>query len=149
MIRRADHGDVSRIQAVLNRPENWDKLEAYADEAVRAAIDGAQTTVFVWEEDRQWQGFCWLQRAADSVKVEEFGVNMPGAGIGSRFFSAVLEDLDLHEKAKSVWLAVAADNTAAIRFYERFDFVPTGLREAAWKRRKGPVADALIMTRMK
>ncbi len=147
MLRHADHNDVPRIQAILNKPENWDKLEAYSDEAVLAAIDGAEMTVFVWEEDQQWLGFCWLCRAACSIKIEEFGVSTPGEGVGSRFFAAVLENLDLYDEAKSVWLAVAADNKAAIRFYKRFGFVPSELREAIWKRRKGPIADALIMRR--
>ena len=57
MLRRADHKDVAPIQAVLNNPQNWDKLESYSDEAVLSAINDEQMTVLVWEEDGQWRSF--------------------------------------------------------------------------------------------
>ncbi|WP_367383441.1 hypothetical protein [Roseobacter sp. HKCCD8198] len=41
---------------------------------------------------------------------------------------------------------MAADNTEAIRFYERFGFVGTEFRRSYWKRRAGSIADALTMT---
>lgn len=146
MIRHADHGDVSSIQTILNEPSNWWKLEAYPDEVVHAAIDDDQTPVFVWEEGGRWSAFCWLRRTAEGTKIEEFGVCEPGRGIGSRFFAALLEKV-LQEGSKlPLWLAVAADNVEAIRFYERFGFVGGELRKAVWKRRAGPVADALFMT---
>ena len=145
MLRHAGHSDVSSIQAVLNAPANWGKLEAYSDETVHAAIDDEQMTVLVWEEDEQWKGFCWLRRTSEGTKIEEFGVSVPGQGVGSRFFSSVLEHVTHGDRQPSLWLAVAADNTGAIRFYERFGFVGTTLKKSVWKRRKGPTADALIM----
>ena len=147
MLRRADHKDVAPIQAVLNNPQNWDKLESYSDEAVLSAINDEQMIVLVWEEDGQWKGFCWLRRTSEGAKIEEFAVSTPGEGVGSRFFSAVLENVNLDDGLKPLWLAVAADNTHAIRFYERFGFVGSALKEAVWKRRKRPIADALIMKR--
>ncbi len=145
MLRRAHEKDVPLIQSILNKPENWAKLEAYSDEAVLAAINDEKTAIFVWEEDGRWKGFCWLRRTPEGSKIEEFGVSTPGDGVGSRFFSAVLENV-VHDNAqRPLWLAVAVDNTDAIRFYERFGFVRAALKEAVWKRRKGPVADALIM----
>ena len=145
MLRRANEEDVPLIQSVLNKPENWDKLEAYSDKDLLAAISDKTMIVFVWEEDSHWKGFCWLRWGSEGPKIEEFGVSEPGEGVGARFFSAVLKSVDLDNGQPSLWLAVAADNTAAIRFYERFGFVRATLREAVWHRRKGPVADALIM----
>ena len=146
MLRYAVHSDVSLIQTILNAPVNWEKLEAYSDETVHAAIDDEQTTIFVWEEAGQWKGFCWLRRTSEGTKIEEFGVSAPGQGVGSRFFSCILEKVTTRDWSTPLWLAVAADNAAAIRFYERFGFVNTALKKSIWKRRKGPVADALIMT---
>ena len=146
MLRHAGHGDVSSIQAVLNAPANWGKLAAYSDEAVHAAVDDDQMTVFVWEEDGQWNGFCWLCRTSEGTKIEEFGVSAPGRGVGSRFFSSLLDHVTQGNRPTPLWLAVAADNIGAIRFYKRFGFVATALRKSVWTRRKGPVADALIMT---
>lgn len=146
MIIQANHDDVSLIQTVLNEPSNWSKLEAYADDVVHAAIDDPRMPIFVWEESGQWGGFCWLRRTEEGTKIEEFGVSEPGCGVGSRFFKAVLERVSQDSFERPLWLAVAADNVEAVRFYERFGFVGVELRKAVWKRRAGPVADALIMT---
>lgn len=146
MLRFATHHDVTCIQSVLNAPDNLSKLEGYSDERLHAAIDDTQMAVFVWEEDDQWQGFCWLRRTSEGTKIEEFGVRAPGAGVGSRFFAEVLDAVTQGNFPAPLWLAVAADNTAAIRFYERFGFAKSKLKPSAWKRRQGPIADALIMT---
>lgn len=147
MLRHADPTDLLYIQAILNAPDNLGKLEAYADELVLAAIESTRTAVFIWEEDGQWGGFCWLQLTPEGTKVEEFGVSIPGRGIGSRFFAAVLDQINRDDCPTPVWLNVAADNSDAIRFYQRFGFVGKTLQKSVWKRRKGPVADALTMTR--
>jgi ribosomal protein S18 acetylase RimI-like enzyme len=146
MIRCAEHKDVASIQAVLNDVSNWGKLEAYPDKVIRDAIDDQQMPILVWEENGQWGGFCWLRRTNEGTKIEEFGVSRPGCGIGSRFFKAILERVSQDRFEQPLWLAVATDNVDAIRFYVRFGFVGGELKKAAWKRRAGPVADALIMT---
>ena len=145
-MRFATHDDVTFIQSVLNAPENLSKLEGYPDERLHAAIDDVTMAVFVWEEDDQWQGFCWLRKTSEGTKIEEFGVSIPGAGIGSRFFEDVLVAVAQDNFPVPLWLAVAADNAAAIRFYDRFGFTKSKLKPSDWKRRKGLIADALIMT---
>lgn len=147
MLRVATPDDIPQIQAVLNTPANWDKLEAYPDAAVLGAITGDEDRVFVWDEHGSWSGFCWLKLVDGAVKIEEFGAAKPGQGIGSKLFSAVLDWAENEGGVSKIWLAVAADNSNAIRFYERFGFVRSDLREKAWTRRAGPVADALIMQR--
>lgn len=145
MLRQATSKDVSNIQAILNKPENLEKLEGYSDQTIIEAIHGDQTKVLIWEEDHSWKGFCWLSRSEKGVKIEEFGVRAPGQGVGSRFFTAVIDDFNLAGTQEPLWLAVAADNIDAIRFYERFGFVHSKTKKAAWKRRKGPVADAMLL----
>ena len=144
-LREAAQHDLPFIQSVLNAPGNLDKLEGYSDAHVSAVLDTAGTPVYVWEENGWPQGFCWLTISDDGTKIEEFGVRTPGHGVGHRFFSAVLNHVSDIGLARPVWLAVAADNYGAVRFYERFGFVTKARKSAVWHRRKGPVADALIM----
>lgn len=146
MLRFATHHDVTSIQTVLNAPKNLSKLEGYSDERLHAAINDTQIAVFVWEENDQWQGFCWLRKTPEGTKIQEFGVRAPGAGVGSRFFAEVLNTVVQRAYPAPLWLAVAANNAAAIRFYGRFGFAKSQLKPSAWKRRKGPITDALIMT---
>lgn len=139
MLHHAIADDIPLIQSILNRPDNLDKLEGYSDDALRAAL--TRDRIFTWVEGGDCLGFCWVTDTPNGPKIEEFGTRAPGGGVGSKLFRAVLDQLD----PSGLWLAVAADNAAAIRFYHRFGFVPDGLRPAAWHRRKGPPADALIL----
>ena len=75
MIRQVNNGNVLLIQAVLNEPSKWGKLEAYADDMMQAAIDDPRMPFFVWEDDKQWSGFCRLRLTAEAAKIEEFGVS--------------------------------------------------------------------------
>lgn len=145
MLRRATLEDVLRIQSVLNAPGNLSKLEGYGDQVLRDAIRDPDTLVFVWEDHAGWQGFCWCNRTEQGVKIEEFGVIRTGQGVGRLFFLAVLNALQDCDTGAQIWLAVAADNAGAIRFYESFGFLRAQVKKAAWVRRQGPIADALIM----
>lgn len=145
MINLATPDDLSQIQQILNKPENLDKLEGYPDQAVLDAITSDNARVLVWKEAGSWSGFCWLSVSDAGTKIEEFGVTAPGEGIGARFFKAILEDFRSTKLPAPLWLIVAGDNRGAFRFYERFGFVTFEVNKAAWKRRKGPVADAVKM----
>jgi len=120
-------------------------LEAYSDDTIYAAIAGAQSKVFIWDENTERRGFCWLTQTAKGTKVEDFGVKIQGHGVGSRFFGPVLDAVIGEDLPLPIWLPVAADNSGAIRFYKWFGFVHSTLRKSVWHRRKGPIADALIM----
>lgn len=145
MIRRAEPNDLSQIQAVLNQPGNLDKLEAYSDVDILAALASEEAWVFVWDEGGVWGGFCWLNRTDNGIKIEEFGAARPGKGIGTRLLKAVIEELEPLINAEGLWLRVASDNASAIRFYERMGFDKGSLSPKLWHRRKGPVADSLAM----
>ena len=149
MLRRAGHHDVKWIQVVLNAPENLKKLEGYSNERLVSATNDPCDAIFVWEEAGLWAGFCWLRKTQDGTKIEEFGVSRPGHGLGSRFFAAVLAHIETAHFPSPIHLRVAGDNTEAIRFYERFGFTKSALEKSVWKRREGPVADALTIVRTK
>ncbi|MBF9052528.1 hypothetical protein GTA62_21205 [Roseobacter sp. HKCCD9010] len=95
MLRRADRNDLKSIQAVLNAPGNLAKLEGYSDELVLAAISDPSVAFLVWQEGTKFGGFCWLHKSPEDTKIEEFGVSLPGRGVGSRFFAAVLEHAEI------------------------------------------------------
>lgn len=150
MLRPAEPSDVPYIQSVLNAPDNHDKLAEYSDIAIATAIASAGMVVVVWEENGVPAGFCWLVIHCDGsgkgTKIEEFGVSLPGQGVGSKFFTAILDHVKAIACPTPLWLAVAGDNHGAIRFYERFGFVTTETKPKVWQRRKGPIADAVLMT---
>lgn len=149
MMRRANPDDIPFVQKVLDAPDNLDKLAAYTDAQLTSALGDATQRLWIWQSGRTPAAFLWFTGVGSGghgPKIEEFGAEIPGRGIGTRLFSAALSKLRAQRLHKGLWLAVAADNAQAIRFYERFGFRATDLRPAVWHRRAGPVADALIMT---
>lgn len=80
--------------------------------------------------------------AGDLGELMRIGVQPEarGSGLGARLLGA------FHERAaalgaRELWLEVRADNAAAIRLYERFDYRPTGRR----RRYYPDGTDALLM----
>jgi GNAT superfamily N-acetyltransferase len=149
MMRLAKPDDIPFVQKVLDAPDNLDKLAAYTDAQLAAALGDATQPLWIWESGGTPAAFLWVTGIGNlgrGPKIEEFGAETPGRGFGTRLFSAALSELRAQRLHKGLWLAVAADNAQAIRFYERLGFRATDLRPAVWRRRAGPVADALIMT---
>ncbi|PWK62028.1 GNAT family N-acetyltransferase [Roseicyclus mahoneyensis] len=148
MMRLAKPDDIPFVQKVLDAPENLDKLAAYTDAQLAAALGDATQRLWIWESWGTPAAFLWVTGVGQlgrGPKIEEFGAEVPGRGIGTRLFSAALSELRAQCLHKGLWLTVASDNAQAIRFYERLGFRATDLRPAVWHRRAGPVADALIM----
>ncbi|MGL5011569.1 MAG: GNAT family N-acetyltransferase [Paracoccaceae bacterium] len=149
LVRKARPDDLGVIQSILNAPDNLDKLAACTDETLCAAMRSKDQSLKVLEVPPQGvAAFLWmtgLRSDPAGAKIEEFGAVEPGAGHGSTLFSAVLADFARTYPGRALWLAVAADNIGAIRFYERWGFRRKETRPAVWHRRAGPVADALIM----
>ena len=148
MMRPAKADDVPYIQRVLNDPGNLDKLAAYSDADIAAAICDQSHRIWIWEVQGDPAAFIWITGIGEherGPKIEEFGATVPGQGVGTLLFRAAMEELQTKGLLKGLWLAVAADNGDAIRLYQRLGFKPVEVRQAVWQRRSGPVADALYM----
>ncbi|WP_066811411.1 GNAT family N-acetyltransferase [Frigidibacter mobilis] len=148
-MRKAHRGDLAAIQSILNAPGNLDKLADHAESALLAAMTSDDQAVMVLDlPDAGVAAFLWITGQSSSApgpKIEEFGDVQPGSGHGAELLDRVVQDHMARHPTRPLWLAVAADNTRAIAFYERRGFRQTELRPAAWHRRSSPVADALVM----
>lgn len=146
MLKDATPNDIAFIRSLQDRPGNLDKLESYSETQIAKAIAAPRTPIVIWHPGATPEGFAWLARDGARIKLEEFAVATTGTGSGTRFFTALLDDLRADPALDQIWLYVAADNAGAIRFYQRFGFARGETRPAVWHRRRGPVADALFMS---
>jgi len=148
-VRKACPGDLAVIQSILNAPDNLDKLAGHADATLLAAMASDDEDMTVLDlPDLGVAAFLWmtgLRSNPQGAKIEEFGAVHPGHGHGAALWDEVVRDYVSRHPARPLWLAVAADNTRAIAFYERRGLRRTELRPAVWHRRAGPVADAVVM----
>lgn len=149
LVRKARPGDLAAIQSVLNAPDNLDKLAGHAACALLAAMASDDEAVTVLDLPGVGvAAFLWmtgLRSNPQGAKIEEFGAVQPGRGHGAQLLAEVVRGHLARSPLRPLWLAVAADNTGAIAFYERHGFRQTELRPAGWHRRAGPVADAVTM----
>ncbi|MGL4235050.1 hypothetical protein, partial [Tabrizicola sp.] len=96
LVRKARPGDLGAIQAVLNAPDNLDKLAACSDATLCAAMRSKDQLLKVLEVPQQgvaaflWMTGLWSDPAG--TKIEEFGATKPGAGHGGKLLAAVLAD---------------------------------------------------------
>lgn len=67
-------------------------------------------------------------------------------GIGATLLETLCGQLP-SRGIKTVFLEVAAGNTAALGLYKRFDFQEVGRRKAYYSRKGAPAEDALVMRR--
>lgn len=149
-VRAARPADLPVIRQIIDAPENHGKLATYPDAVLLSAMALEDQMMLVLDAAASGpQAFLWIVGLrSDPVgpKIEEFGALRPGCGVGGALFDAGLAAI-ITSGAERLWLAVAADNVGAIRFYERRAFQRVSVRRQAWHRRAGPVADALIMAR--
>lgn len=71
-----------------------------------------------------------------------------GHGFGRRLLEALLDVADNHLGLVRVELVVYADNTAAVRLYERLGFVHEGVKRK-YARRQGKLVDVAMMARIR
>lgn len=86
---------------------------------VRAEI--GQAEVYVWQENGQVCGFVGLQK--DYLAGLFVHPTCQGKGIGSNLMQA------LQQRKKALTLHVFAENSGAVRFYQRHGFVITAQQE--------------------
>lgn len=91
-------------------------------------------------------GFLVLRQAADEAEIISIGVQPDSRreGIGSALLDASIETCRAHAAA-SLFLEVAADNTAAQRFYAGAGFSVAGTRKGYYTRPGRAAVDAIVM----
>lgn len=94
------------------------------------------------------EGFILLRTVADEAEILTLAVR-PAArrsGLGRALVAAGAAEA-LRAGARSLYLEVAQDNTAALALYHRAGFAEAGRRPGYYRRVDGPAADALILVR--
>ena len=110
----------------------------------------ARTTVAEGAYGRgdELQGFILSRLAADEAEVLTIAVKpkLRGKGIAARLMTANMERLTV-AGAKTWFLEVEAQNSAALALYKRFGFEKVGERKSYYKKADGDSALAFILRR--
>jgi ribosomal-protein-alanine N-acetyltransferase len=135
MIREAGPGEVEALRAIelaCFGPDAW------SEGIVRSTIEGARHTVLV--DDLEAYGA--LSVAGDVADLDRIAV-LPSRrrqGVARRLLDALC-DAARAQGATRVLLEVAADNIAALAFYEAYGFVVISRRAGYYRRG----VDAIVM----
>jgi ribosomal-protein-alanine N-acetyltransferase len=97
---------------------------------------------------RRIAGFLMLRFAADEAELITVAVDprWRNKGVGKALLKAALDDLAT-TPARRLFLEVAADNSAAIRLYDRYGFAKISERQGYYARPDGRPATAIVMAR--
>jgi L-phenylalanine/L-methionine N-acetyltransferase len=114
---------------------------------------GSRTLSIVAEIEGQIVGVAGLQRFdGRRLHAADLGIGVhdkfTGQGIGKALLGALIDAADNWLNIRRIELTVFADNTPAIRLYEKFGFETEGLLKA-YAFREGRFADALAMARVR
>ena len=83
MLRSAKPDDIPFVQKVLNAPDNLDKLAAYTDAQLAAALGDATQGLWIWESGGTPAAFLWVTGVDElgrGPKIEEFGASSRAEG---------------------------------------------------------------------
>ncbi|QDL92918.1 hypothetical protein FDP22_14670 [Paroceanicella profunda] len=142
--RRATAADFGWIEAVLNDPAYYDRLEAVPRPALEAALESEAFRLLAFAGPEGPLAFAYLSRCdTGRPKLEEFAVLRPGAGTGRQALAALLGLLAAENPARCLWLHVVLHNAPAIRLYRSCGFGRDELIPAAWTTRLGETVDLL------
>ncbi|HEP1794907.1 TPA: GNAT family N-acetyltransferase [Streptococcus suis] len=147
-IRRARQSDISALNELLQeilqvhhqaRPDIFRSSgQKYSEEDLRKLLDNSAKSVFVYELDCQVVGhlFCEITTATGDVLepvktlyIDDLCVSssVRGQKIGEQFYNFALsyaKEQGCHNLTLDVW----ADNSGAVRFYERLGMNPQKFR---------------------
>ncbi|WP_105144422.1 GNAT family N-acetyltransferase [Streptococcus suis] len=147
-IRRARQSDISALNELLQeilqvhhqaRPDIFRSSgQKYSEEDLRKLLDNSAKSVFVYELDGQVVGhlFCEITTATGDVLepvktlyIDDLCVSssVRGQKIGEQFYNFALsyaKEQGCHNLTLDVW----ADNSGAVRFYERLGMNPQKFR---------------------
>ena len=95
------------------------------------------------------RGFVLVREVAGDAEILTIGIHpaCQGRGIGRLLLEEVLREL-YARRAVSLFLEVAADNSAAIRLYRRLGFEEVGRREGYYARSRDEEAVAALTMRL-
>lgn len=123
-------------------PEAWD------EPSIMGLVEHPASASFVAQvrEPRTLAGFVIGRIAADEAEIVSIGVapEWQRRGIARHMVEGLVRAAKRAE-VKRLFLEVAADNDAAITFYERLGFKPVGARKDYYKRPGGQSMDALVL----
>jgi ribosomal-protein-alanine N-acetyltransferase len=93
-------------------------------------------------------GFVLARAIGDEAEIMTLAVppRHRRAGIATLLLGTLIEVLSRRAVA-SLFLEVAADNTAALRLYNRANFAESGRRRGYYIRSEAPAVDAIVMVR--
>jgi ribosomal-protein-alanine N-acetyltransferase len=96
--------------------------------------------------DAAEQGFILIRVTVDEAEILTLAVspNARRRGLGRDLVQAAVNEAE-RRGAESLFLEVAADNTAALALYQRTGFRPAGRRTGYYARTEGVAVDALVL----
>lgn len=139
-IRPFRSGDMEGVsQILLESPEAARWVPAGQQDPLTASAEVA----WVAESDSSIIGFIAVRQAADEVEILNLAVRSEfrRCGRGTSLLRAALQAFQ-HQHVTHALLEVRESNAAAIAFYRRHGFVPTGRRKGYYQ---DPHEDALVM----
>ena len=144
-IRRLTYADLPQVIAIERRafPAPWSLAMFVLELSKPAGVCLAAV------EDKTVRGYLVCSRYDIVWHLMNVAVDPPlqGAGIGTDLLTRMLEEIDAqdgHGRVARATLEVRRSNAAAIRLYERFGYLPAGIRRRYYQDNG---EDAVIMWR--
>lgn len=159
VIRPLHPDDAYQLHQIITLPQVARNLLQVPSKTLASTVEWVKNTDpfhhrFVAEQEGQIVGLASLKQANRPRLLHSGSVGLYvhpdhwGQGVGSALMARLLDVADNWLNLKRVELEVFTDNAAAIRLYEKFGFVPEGVRcKAAF--RDGELADDLCMARLR
>lgn len=118
----------------------------WSENALREEINNPVSRFFVCLSDGRVVGYGGIHIMSGECYVDNIAVSMSHRrqNIGAILTRTLIETAQ-EEKAEFISLEVRKSNTPAISLYEKFGFMPVGVRKNFYDK---PTEDAVIMTKM-
>jgi RimJ/RimL family protein N-acetyltransferase len=142
MLRRAVQRDLDLIRTLWQAPGNANWIEPPDEGEIEESI--TRGFAFLWEIDGKPVGFAVMMTWVPQVfGLTALGTTQPGQG--EPMLRALLARVFGPLKAHRIGFDVTADNTRALRLYEKLGFQREGLIRECWKRPGGDWVDCYLL----
>lgn len=142
MLRRARANEEGLIESLWAAPQNAMWIEPPEPGEVAEAIEAGNA--YLWESGDEVTGFATIMTWVPRVwGLSALAVTRPGCG--EQLLRALLAEIFAARGGHRIGFDVTADNTRALRLYERLGFRREGLIRECWLRPDGQWADCLLM----